>query len=158
MKFIPTVKCFNMNTASNCDDILRNRFSKELLYKINQQLLLCNQSIRPIINWLHSAESTLLNFFLSRSMLGFWSGNKLIIQDIFLLLCLMWSIHDKKSASPGTNDVTKSASYKWRHTTFGMSNLFLAELPHPVSACVFQAAKRDWLTKKQDMLFKNRTE
>lgn len=39
-------------------------------------------------------------WFSSWSMLGFWSGNKLLIHDVFFLLCLMWAIHEKREASP----------------------------------------------------------
>merc|ERR1711997_1238182 len=33
-------------------------------------------------------------------MLGEWSGNKFIVQDTFLLLCLLWSLHNRTITSP----------------------------------------------------------
>jgi len=36
----------------------------------------------------------------SWSMLGFWSGNKLLIHDSFLLICILWALHNKTDVSP----------------------------------------------------------
>ena len=38
----------------------------------------------------------------SWSMLGGWSGNKLLIHDSFLLICILWALHNKADISPGT--------------------------------------------------------
>jgi len=38
--------------------------------------------------------------FSAWSLLGKWSGNKLILQDTFLLICLLWSLHNRKRSSP----------------------------------------------------------
>jgi len=38
--------------------------------------------------------------FSSWSMLGKWSDNKLILQDTFLLICLLWSLHNQRRSSP----------------------------------------------------------
>ena len=37
----------------------------------------------------------------SWSMLGSWSGNKLLIHDGFLLICILWALHNKADISPG---------------------------------------------------------
>jgi len=36
----------------------------------------------------------------SWSMLGFWSGNKLLLQNTFLLLCILWALQNKSNSSP----------------------------------------------------------
>lgn len=36
----------------------------------------------------------------SWSMLGFWSGNKLLLHDSFFLLCMLWGIHNQGKTSP----------------------------------------------------------
>jgi len=38
--------------------------------------------------------------FSSWSMLGKWSDNKLILQDTFLLICLLWSLQNQRRSSP----------------------------------------------------------
>jgi len=36
----------------------------------------------------------------SWSMLGYWSGNKLLMHNVFLLLCILWALHNKTNSSP----------------------------------------------------------
>lgn len=36
----------------------------------------------------------------SWSMLGFWSGNKLLLHCLFFLLCMLWAIHHHQNNSP----------------------------------------------------------
>jgi len=56
--------------------------------------------------WKENKELSLVGLFCghlmfsSWSMLGKWSDNKLMLQDTFLLICLLWSLHNQKRTSP----------------------------------------------------------
>lgn len=54
-------------------------------------------------DWRQSPEGPLHIIFIVHlvlsawSMLGYWSANKLLMQNTFFLLCLLWSLHDKSN-------------------------------------------------------------
>jgi len=56
--------------------------------------------------WKGSAEASLHVLFLIHfllihwSHLGGWAGLSLLYQDLFLLLCLLWAVHDRRSLHP----------------------------------------------------------
>ena len=45
--------------------------------------------------------TTFFQVLSSWSMLGYWSGNKLLMHNVFLLVCILWALHNKTNSSPG---------------------------------------------------------
>jgi len=62
--------------------------------------------IPSLQDWRRSSNGPLHVVFIvhlvlsSWSMLGGWSGNKLLIHDSFLLICILWALHNKADISP----------------------------------------------------------